>query len=68
MCIPKIGSLLCVDCEILNMTLLFKKKYGIFIPKRFPTSNSCCFKANEAVELEPKRLDYFIISAPEYFC
>ena len=64
MCIPKIGSLLCVDREILSMEF-FHKKYGIFIPKRLPTSNSCCFKVNEAIELEPKRMEHFIFCAPK---
>ena len=74
----KIGYLLRVDCEILNMEFFFHKQYGISIPKRFPTSKSCCFKANEAIELKPKRMEYsngtfatngvFIFSAPEYFC
>ena len=67
MCILKIGSLLCVDREILNMEFFFHKKYGIFIPKGLPTSNSCCFKATETIELEPKRMEYLIFSAPEYF-
>ena len=48
MCTLKIGSLLCVDREVLNMEFFFHKQYGIFIPERLPTSNSCCFKANEA--------------------
>ena len=61
--IPKIGSLLCVDRKILNMGFFFHKQYGIFITKRLPTSNSCCFKVSEAIELEPKRMKY----APEYF-
>ena len=67
MCIPKIGSLLCLDCEVLNMEFFFHKQYGIFIPKILPTSNSCCFKVNEAIELKPKRMEYFIFSTPEYF-
>ena len=65
MCLPKIGSLLCVDREILNMVFFFHKQYEIFIPKRLPTPNS---KTNKAIELEPKRIEYFIFSAPEYFC
>ena len=65
MCLPKIGSLPCVDREILNMEFFFHIQYGIFIPKRLP---ACCFKANEAIELEPDRMEYFIFSAPEYFC
>ena len=68
MCIPKIGSLLSVDHEILNMEFFFHKQHGICIPKTLPTSNCCCFKANEAIELEPKRMEYFIFSAPVYFC
>ena len=52
MCMPKIRSLLCVDHKILNMGFFFHKQCGIFIPKRLPTSNSCCFKVNEAIELE----------------
>ena len=67
MCIPKIGSLLCVDREILNMEFFFHKQYGIFIPKRLPTSDSRCLKTNKAIELEPKRMEFFIFSAPEYF-
>ena len=51
MCLPKIGSSPCVYREILNMEFFFHKQYGIFIPKRLP---ACCFKANEAIELEPK--------------
>ena len=27
-----------------------------------------CFKINKAIELEPKRMEYFVFSAPEYFC
>ena len=68
MCIPKIGFLLCVDREILNMEFFFHKQYGIFIPKILPNSNSCCFKFNEAIEPEPERMDNLIFSAPEYFC
>ena len=69
MCILKIGSLMCVDREILNMKfLLHHKQYRIFIPRGLPTSNSCCFKVSEAIELEPKRMEYCIFSAPEYFC
>ena len=59
---------MCVDREILNMGFFFHKQYGIFIPKRLPTSNYCCFNASEAIELEPKLMEYFIFSAPEYFC
>ena len=55
-CTPKIGSLLCVDCEILNREFFFHKQYGTFIPKWLPTSNSCCFKTNKAIELEPKQI------------
>ena len=44
---------MCVDREILNMGFFFHKQYGIFIPKRLPTSNSC-FKVSEAIELKPK--------------
>ena len=47
-CMPKIGSSLCVDRKILNMKLLFHKQYRIYIPKGFLTSNSFYFKANEA--------------------
>ena len=65
MCLPKIGSLLCVDREILDMVFFFHKQYEIFIPKRLPTPNS---KTNKAIELERKRIEYFIFSAPEYFC
>ena len=68
MCIPEIRSLLCVDREIFSMDYFFHKQYGIFIPKRLPTSKSCCFKSIEAIELEPKPIEYFIFSAPEYFC
>ena len=68
MCIPKLGSSLCIDREILSMELFFHKYYGIFIPKRRPTSNSCCFKVIKAIEIEPERMEYFIFSAPEYFC
>ena len=68
MCIPKIGSLLCVDREVLNMEFFFYKQYGIFTPKRPSTSNSRCLKTNQAIGLEPKRMKYFIFSAPEYFC
>ena len=68
MYIPKIGSLLCVDREILNMKFFFHKPYGICIPKRLPTSNCRCFKDNKAIELEAKRMESFIFSAPEYFC
>ena len=64
----RIGFLLCVDREILNMESYFHKKYGIFIPKRLPNLNSCCFKASEAIELEPKTMAYFIFSASECFC
>ena len=67
MCIPKIGSLLTADREILNMEFFFHKQYGIFIPKRLPTSNSYCFKTSKAIELDPKRMEYFIFSTPEYF-
>ena len=67
-CIPKIASLLHVDREILNMEFFFHKQYGIFIPKRLPTSNSPCSKTNKAIELESKRMEYFIFFAPEYFC
>ena len=49
------------------MEFFFHKQYEIFTPKRPPTSNSCCFKTNEAIELEPKPMKYFIYSAPEYF-
>ena len=38
-----------------------------FFPERLPTSNSCYFKANETIELEPKRIEYLIFFAPEYF-
>ena len=65
---PKTGSLLCIDCEILNMEFFFHKQYGILIPKRLPTWNSCCFKINKATEIKPKRMNCFIFSAPEYFC
>ena len=68
MCISKIKYLLCIDCEILNMGFFFHKQYGIFILKRLPPANYCCFKANETIKLEPKRMKYFIFSAPEYFC
>ena len=68
MCIPEIRSLLSVDREIFSMDHFFHKQYGTFIPKRLPTSKSCCFKSIEAIELEPKRMEYFIFSAPEYFC
>ena len=68
MCISKIGSLLCIDREIFNMEFFFHKQYGIFIPKRFPTSDPCCFKANEAIELETKLMEYSTFSAPDYFC
>ena len=67
MCIPKIWSLLCVDCEILNMEFFFQKEYGISVPKRLLTSNYC-FKANKVVELEPKRMEYLSFSGLEYFC
>ena len=63
----KIGSLLWVDLEILNMKFFFLKQYGIFISKRLPTSNSYYFKTNEALELEPNGMENFIFSAPEYF-
>ena len=63
MCIPKIGSLLCVDCGILNLEFFFHMQHGIFIPKRLRTSHSCCFKASEAIEVKPKRMEYFIFSA-----
>ena len=52
---------------MLNMEFFFHKQYEIFTPKRPPISNSCCFKTNEAIELEPKPMKYFIYSAPEYF-
>ena len=68
MCMPKKGSLLCVDLEILNIEFSFHKWYGIFVPKRLPTSNSRCFKADAAVELQLKGMGYFIFSTPEYFC
>ena len=68
MCLPKIGSLLCLDHKILDMVFFFHKQYEILIPKRLPTPNSCCFKTNKPIELEPKRIEYFIFSAPEYFC
>ena len=68
MCIPKIESLLCVDREILNMEFFFHKQYGIFIPKRLPDPISCCFKTNKALELEAKRIKYFMFSALECFC
>ena len=65
--IPKIESLLCVDHGILNTEVFFHKQYGIFIPKRLPTSNSCCFKVNEAIELAPKRMEFSIFSAQDIF-
>ena len=68
MCIRKAGCLLCVDRELLNMEFFFHKQDGIFILKRLPTSNSCFIKTNEAIELEPKRMEYLIYSASEYFC
>ena len=40
----------------------FHKQYGISIPKRLPTSNSCCFKANEAVELEQNGIFHLFCS------
>ena len=67
MFIPKIGSLLSIDSETLKMEFFFHKQYGIFIPRRLPTSNCLCFKANEANEREPKQMEYFIFSAPEHF-
>ena len=33
-CIPKFGSLLCIDREILNMEYFFHKQYGTFIPQK----------------------------------
>ena len=60
MCILKFGSLLCVDCEILNMEFFFHKQYEIFIPK---TPNS-----HGAIELKPKRMEYFTFPAPESIC
>ena len=54
--------------HLLNMEFFFHKQYGIFILKRSLTSNYCCFKGNDAAELEPKRMEYFIFFAPEYFC
>ena len=50
------------------MEFFFYKQYRTFIPKIPPTSNSSCFKATEAIDLEPKQIEYFIFSAPEYFC
>ena len=70
MCIPKIGSSLCLDREILIIEFFFHKQYKLFIPKNLPTSNTFCFKANEAIELELEleRMEYFIFFALEYFC
>ena len=58
MCIPKIGYLLSVDREILNMEFFFHKQCVIYILKILPASNSCCFKVNEVIELEPKWIEY----------
>ena len=63
MCIPKNGSLLRVDREIFNIEFFFHKQYGII-----PTPNSCCFKVSEVIKQEPKQMEYFIFSAPEYIC
>ena len=70
MCIPKIGSSLCLDREILIIEFFFHKQYKLFIPKSLPTSNTFCFKGNEAIELELEleRMEYFIFFALEYFC
>ena len=62
MCIPKTGSLLCIDHEILNMEFFFHKQYEVFIPERLST------QSQKAIELEPKRMEYFIFSALVYFC
>ena len=59
MCIPKIGYLLCVDREILNMEFFFHKQCVIYILKILPASNSCCFKVDEVIELDQNESNIF---------
>ena len=44
------------------MEFFFHKQYEVFIPERLSTQNQ------KAIELEPKRMEYFIFSALVYFC
>ena len=45
------------------MEFFFHKQYRTFTSKRLPTSNSCCFKVNEAKELEARQICALLVTS-----
>ena len=64
--IPKIGLQRFAELEILSNEFFFHTPLEIFILKKLATLDISYFKVAEAIDSEPKRMEYFIVCAPWY--